>query len=622
MAKTRVEMLKLHEENAPAELVASMESFCNSLQDLVDVRRNPTTLFESDYVNVVTPIALEGIQEYAQNMSYEGDTVCMEGVSEEDPDQTRVMSVAESHMYNMQALMENSAKEYRISNERNMNEITPFDGFLPFIIIRSYLPLVGIHIMPYVVPKVPFIRIKEKYKYIVTKNNQSYLRPDVYNDPVASSEILQAAKGRNVTDAWFPEGVEVGDASDDGTVTAVGNYIYNGKEYKPPTDKLAVTVDVLAESGGLLEIGDALDIDVRVEGAKAIVQNAEGTDVVIEADHIQAYPDVTSYSPQRSINATIKYAIKDANGQVESIVEDRIYGSFNSRTSTFEVVSATGITKQIRFAGHLSNKNNSEYISYRNEYKSFDHPIPEGFNMNVPLTLEDEQLYRETASISIIADAINEMTEIFTNIEDMELYNKIKTERARWTGVGKNEHPFEHFHNGPVALADITSVAYTNGQLLKRNQYVQDAIQYALNRLIGDARTTCGNEQFKVIAFCHPNIASLFVGENCDWKIEPGTAIAEGIRSDYNMGIYTADGNKIRLVASQKFEESEGLQGIILPVNETNFLSWKHFKYNMIFSKDYHVYEMPNNPNVRGMSRFNTQSYVPLTIQLLIEDYK
>ena len=605
----------MHEQSAPKELIASMESLCTALEDLVDVKRNPSQLFSSEMIPIVSGLVMEGVTEGIRNMEYEDDAVVfMESQSEED-EESKPVSITEAHIANLTSLMENSGSEYRIANERNLNEITPFDAFLPFTIIRSYLPLVGKDILPYVVPKVPFIRIKEKYKYIVTKDNKSYLRPDVYNDPDAINDILKSAKGREVTKAWFPAGTVVEGGGD-------FDYIEGDVKYKAPTEGVRVTVDVLGESGGITEIGDALDIDVHVEGARGVVQNKAGETQVIEAHHLEAYPDITSYSPQRSINAVIKYAVKDAEGNVESIIEDRIQGMYNHRTSTFEVMSFKGITKQICFGGHLSNKNNTEYISYRNEYNSYEHPIPEGFNMAVPLTLEDEQLYKETSSISIIADAVSECTEIFTNAEDMSMLYKFNQEFNNWNGVSGAEHPFVHFQNGPVVFDKEVDVAYTNGQLLKRNQYVQDAVQYALSRLVGEVRITCANDPFKIVLFCHPNTASLFVGDNIDWKITPGTAVAEGIRSDYNMGIYTANGDTMRLVASQKFKEEDGVRGIILPVNETNFLSWKQFKYSLIFSKDYKVSEMQNNPAVRGLSRFHTQSYVPLQLRLKIKNYK
>lgn len=605
----------MHEQSAPKELIASMENLCTALEDLVDVKRNPSQLFSSEMIPIVSGLVMEGVTEGIRNMEYEDDAVVfMESQSEED-EESKPVSITEAHIANLTSLMENSGSEYRIANERNLNEITPFDAFLPFTIVRSYLPLVGKDILPYVVPKVPFIRIKEKYKYIVTKDNKSYLRPDVYNDPDAINDILKSAKGRAVTKAWFPAGTVVEGNGD-------FDYMEGTVKYKAPTEGVRVTVDVLGESGGITEIGDALDIDVHVEGARAVVQNKAGETQVIEAHHLEAYPDITSYSPQRSINAVIKYAVKDAEGNVESIIEDRIQGMYNHRTSTFEVMSFKGITKQICFGGHLSNKNNTEYISYRNEYNSYEHPIPEGFNMAVPLTLEDEQLYKETSSISIIADAVSECTEIFTNAEDMSMLYKFNQEFNNWNGVSGAEHPFVHFQNGPVVFDKEVDVAYTNGQLLKRNQYVQDAVQYALSRLVGEVRITCANDPFKIVLFCHPNTASLFVGDNIDWKITPGTAVAEGIRSDYNMGIYTANGDTMRLVASQKFKEEDGVRGIILPVNETNFLSWKQFKYSLIFSKDYKVSEMQNNPAVRGLSRFHTQSYVPLQLRLKIKNYK
>ena len=38
--------------------------------------------------------------------------------------------------------------------------------------------------------------------------------------------------------------------------------------------------------------------------------------------------------------------------------------------------------------------------------------------MNAPITPEDMHLYNQTASIDIVANAINEATEMFTEFED------------------------------------------------------------------------------------------------------------------------------------------------------------------------------------------------------------
>lgn len=41
-------------------------------------------------------------------------------------------------------------------------------------------------------------------------------------------------------------------------------------------------------------------------------------------------------------------------------------------------------------------------------------------------TLEDVQLYRDTANIDIVANTVNEMTEIFVQLEDNEMWGRMK----------------------------------------------------------------------------------------------------------------------------------------------------------------------------------------------------
>jgi hypothetical protein len=78
----------------------------------------------------------------------------------------------------------------------------------------------------------------------------------------------------------------------------------------------------------------------------------------------------------------------------------------------------------------------------------------------------------------------------------------------------------------------------------------------------------------------------------------------------------------MRLISSMKFKEDDGIRFLVFPVNEQNFLSWKHFKHSLFFSNDYRISEMTNVPNIRGISRFKTQAYTPLQGRLLIKNWK
>ena len=280
-----------------------------------------------------------------------------------------------------------------------------------------------------------------------------------------------------------------------------------------------------------------------------------------------------------------------------------------------------GFVNQVQFAGHLSNKNNTEYLSFTNEYGVEQHPIPEGYKSNVPITPEDMQLFNETASIDIVATAMSEMTEIFTQLEDGEIINKIDEEFIRWQGKGKDEHPFQYVF-GPVVFEKEVDVKHDSTRLLKRYEVVQDEINYALRAFIGDMRDSLKNEPFRLVAFAHPNTASLFVGNNVNWKITPDASGLEGTRMDYKMGVYTSNGDSFRIITSQKIKEADGVRFLIFPVNEQNFLSWKHFKYSMYFDRDHRNAQMQLVPNIMGYSRFHTHSYTPLQGKLYIRNYK
>jgi hypothetical protein len=341
---------------------------------------------------------------------------------------------------------------------------------------------------------------------------------------------------------------------------------------------------------------------------------------MVELSGLQHFLDTTAISPKNQLGGKVRFPVKDADGNVERYVEDTIMATYDPYSSRVNVVSMHGIVKQVRFGGNLSNKNNTEYISFTDEYESWQHPIPEGYRANMPITVEDMRLYNETASIDIIAYGINRMTEIYSNAEDTSLVANIRKETERWRGV--TEHPFEHFKGRVFITRDVNIEYEQTNPFMKRAEFAQDKISNELNGIIREMRTVCRNEPFRLVAYCHPNVASLFVGDNVDWTVKNGDTIMGGIRSDYNMGITTQDGNALRIITSIKFAEADGLRGLGFPVNEQNFLTWKHFKRALYFDRDHRVREMSNNPNIMCVATFHTQSYVPLSFELKIDGYQ
>ena len=630
MAMNSQQKLNMYKREAPEGLVASMESFVSRMSGYTNILRDPMSLYTPEMADVTTSLMMESVenssalQKFGDSTYEEGAQVFLESMTEDEDEVSEAVGMGDLHRRNIKQLLENSASAMRTAagNQRNLGELTPYDAFLPFAIIRTYLPLVGKDLVPYIVPKQHFIRIKQQYKYIVTKDNQRYLEPYVYSDYDATLGILESAKGARITDTWFPEEIAEKQGS---TVGADFTEIVDGQEtgfkFKEGEVFKVEDVDLLGESGGQREIGDQLDIDVCIDAARAMVSNSEGNKYMVTVENIQGYLDVTAISPKNQLGAKVRFPVKDSKGKIERYVEDQLMATYDPNTNRVNVVSLHGFVKQVRFGGHLSNKNNMEYLSFHDEYDSWEHPIPEGYRSNMPITVEDMRLYNETANIDIIAYGINRMTEIFTNLEDTSIVANVAKETEKWVGV--DEHPFEQFQKGRVFITRTVDVTYEqNNPFMKRASFVQDRIAAELNATIRDMRNTCQNEPFRLVAYCHPNIASLFVGDNVNWTIKQGDTLMSGIRSDYNMGITTQDGNALRIITSMKFKEEDGIRGLAFPINEHNFLTWKHFKRALYFDRDHRTQQMPNNPNIMCVATFKTQSYVPMGFRIKVKGYQ
>ena len=630
MAMNPQQKLAMYKREAPEGLVASMESFVSKMSGYTNILRDPMSLYTPDMADVTTSLMMESVendsalQKFGDSAYEEGAQVFLESMTEDEDEVSEAVGMGDLHRRNIKQLMENSASAMRTAagNQRNLGELTPYDAFLPFAIIRTYLPLVGKDLVPYIVPKQHFIRIKQQYKYIVTKDNQRFLEPYVYSDYDATLGILESAKGARITDAWYPKDIAEKQGSTAGAdFTEIVDGVETGFKFKQDAVFKVEDIDLLGESGGLRNIGDQLDIDVCIDAARAMVTPSDGEPYMVTVENIQGYLDVTAISPKNQLGAKVRFPVKDKKGNIERYVEDQLMATYDPNTNRVNVVSLHGFVKQVRFGGHLSNKNNMEYLSFHDEYDSWEHPIPEGYRSNMPITVEDMRLYNETANIDIIAYGINRMTEIFTNLEDTSIVANIAKETDKWIGV--DHHPFEQFQKGRVFITRTVDVTYEqNNPFMKRASFVQDRIAAELNATIRDMRNTCQNEPFRLVAYCHPNIASLFVGDNVNWTIKQGDTLMSGIRSDYNMGITTQDGNALRIITSMKFKEEDGIRGLAFPINEHNFLTWKHFKRALYFDRDHRIQQMPNNPNVMCVATFKTQAYVPMGFRIKVKGYQ
>lgn len=615
---TRAQQNAMYKSAATQDIVASLEGLQQSLGGLVDFKTNPEKIFDRELFPLVENYVVDGVREQiSANMNPDdGEMVFMESLTESEEEVSTPMETVDAHMHNISQLLENSLIEGKTgsANLRNLNELTPLDAFIPLMITRSYLPLCGKDLIPYIVPKMNFVRIKELQKWINTKDGNKYRRPDVYNDTDAVMDIINSGKGRRVTADWFPKGEE--------TVESTADVYEDSEKVKrkiPETGLRLDGFDLLEESGGNRSIGDSLSHDVFVAAARGIVTLKNGTKVVVENDNINAYYDLTSYTPQRSVSFTVKYVYHATDDGHEEEFIDKVYGEYDAETAEFSLVSQRGFTTQVQFGGNLSNKNNIEYFGFSNSFTTYQHVIPEGIRSNFPITYEDTQLYRETANIDIVASAINEMNEIFINLEDTSIIAEF--DRYYKAYKDRTDHNLMRFNGSKIAWEEEVDLSIDASRFFKRNQYIQDELQYALSSTIRKIRTVCGNEPFKIHIGCHPNIASLFVGDNFDWKVSAGSVVADQIRADYNMGIYTAQGDSMRVVSTMKFKEEDGIRIFVRPVNEENFMTWKHFKRALYFDKNHHVQEMSNNPNIMGVAQFYTHAYIPFQVKIIPKNY-
>ena len=151
MSMSKDQRLKLAKEESPKGLISLFEGLSDKLSYLADISQDSRQMFSKEVSEITNNYVMEACQSMLDNVDYGDETQVFESYDVDGNVVARnEMAVSDAHRANLQQLLENSAGEMRVAmaNQHNLNQLTPFDAFLPFTIIRSYLPLIGKDLMP------------------------------------------------------------------------------------------------------------------------------------------------------------------------------------------------------------------------------------------------------------------------------------------------------------------------------------------------------------------------------------------------------------------------------------------------------------------------------------------
>lgn len=482
------------------------------------------------------------------------------------------------HADKLEQLIENTREELALEAS-SIGQLSPIVALTLPILKKEYLEMNFKEVLQTVVADKPVINIAYERKFLKDVQGNKYYIPDIFYDN-SYKEITRKSIGKEISSKWYPE---------------TGNLPFQD-------------LDMLAESGGSLERRDQLSYDFRVAAIKVDVPTDDSTEEVIVP--VDCKPDMAN----QAFNYTIEVTDAKTNpGKVKCA----IYGSFDPYSGK---VSIAGVNiKQVQFAGHLSNSNNTEIVELDRERKNIQYTISEKERFNTGITIERIRDEKALANIDTTVELVSDMTEVCAQTKDSNIKEFLEESFQR-TLAAKDFHPMGY--NIKFADSIEFDMQKAKDYMVPESEWRSPQLRMYFGRVIGQMKQQLRDTRVMFVVSGNPYVIERFfeTDDKCRWVIDNNTKIG-GVKFDYKFGVTTIDGTRIHLIATMKETVEKGLRIVAYPLTET-VLTYRQYDYSFNIENNYRNPLTPNIPNIMAVQRYENIEYLPLQWEFYVKQYR
>ena len=471
-------------------------------------------------------------------------------------------------------LFENTAVE--LLQESAVAALSPIVGITLPVLKKAFIEGHSKDIVMTEIPNKPIIKAAFERRFLKDAAGNKYYIPDVFYDE-QYKDVMNKGKGKPVSDALYPT-----------------------SGHLPMQD-----FDILTASGGSIAARDSLDLDFGIVGCTFTV---DGKEYPVEGLDIK---------PNMAADSTFQARIKApvATSSEGKILEDIIVGKVDFYKGTVSVASTSGLIKQVKFGGHLSNENNNETLEIDRERELMEWKIPTGIHLNTGLTVEKIKDYKALFDFDITTEVISDMSTTLSQTEDSSILGFLNDSFDTWKQRDPAMSRFG-YTDGFVREGFFSCEPGAN-KYVTRSQYIESELKFDLNRFVDELKVLLRTPDLMFVIYGHPNNITL-IQDNVRWVIDENTKIG-GIQLDYKFGVYTANQNRCHVISTLKCPKSRGLRVVAFPLSK-EVITFKHYKYSLNIENNYRNALTPLTPNIMATSRYLTTEVLPVQGEFHILD--
>ena len=480
-------------------------------------------------------------------------------------------------------LTDNSLGE--IATEAVMTGYAPIVAYAPFFLKKQWVNCIWKDVLMTEVPDNPVINYQFQKRYIRSLDGTDYEIPNVYYKKDVMAKLLAEATGTPILEDPIElpmSNVCLIDPSKNADPTK--QYIADGFVARDPQN--ALTPDIHIKKV------------ILVDKADSNKEYEVPTNICI---------DITT---QNFTKGKVVYHVKDSDGKVIRTLEDEIVGKVDFDTGSVTALAVNGVASKIVLAGKTANRFNHRSLDVKRTVEQIQKVMPEsGPRLNSAITIEEAADALALNKIDMFADNVDMMGNILANLEDLEIKQFMDNSFQVQDDAQMGPHGYENL----IVKGSFSAIPLAGyGQNV--TSWMQDSKEY-FERILEELKYKLNTSECIVTCVCHPSLVR-FIKADIRWVFSNETDIS-GLKLQYDLGIITANGDKVHVITSRYMDAEEGIRFVVIPTTK-ELITYKHLKYSVTVDRGYRHPLEPLVPNIMATQRTLTFEVIPVQGRLTI----
>ncbi len=480
-------------------------------------------------------------------------------------------------------LTDNSLGE--IATEAVMTGYAPIVAYAPFFLKKQWVNCIWKDVLMTEVPDNPIINYQFQKRYIRSLDGTDYEIPNVYYNKDVMKKLLAESTGAPILE----EPIDLP---------------MNNICLIDPSKNADPTKQYIADGFVARDPQNALTPDIRIQSV-ILVDAADGNKEIEVPTNITIALPSTNFEKGKVI-----YHVKDGDGNILRTLEDEIVGKVDFDTGCVTAIAVNGVAKKIKLAGKTANRFNHRSLDVKRTVEQIQKIMPEsGPRLNSAITIEEAADALALNKIDMFADNVDMMGNILANLEDLEIKQFIDAS----FDVQKNAQMGPHGYEDLIVEGSFSAIPLAGyGQNI--TSWMQDSKEY-FERILEQLKYKLNTSECIITCVCHPSLVR-FIKADIRWVFSNETDIS-GLKLQYDLGVVTANGDKVHIITSRYMDADEGIRFIVIPTTK-DLITYKHLKYSVTVDRGYRHPLEPLVPNIMATQRCLTFEVVPCQAKLTI----